>query len=286
MSIVHIFILALIQGAAELLPVSSSAHVIVAERLLGLDPSSPQMTFLLVMLHTGTMFAVLAYFWPRWRKLLAGGRATGFLKMIVIATACTGVLGFGLKKVIEKVILEGMLGHAHGEVESLFRFLPLIAVSLAAAGALILYSGTHEKKARKTTLTERQSGIIGVVQGLCLPFRGFSRSGATISSGLLLGIDRAFAESFSFALAVVLTPPVIALELHRLLKSTGQPFLQNPELASVLMPGLLGMVFSFASGILALKWLSAWLEAGKWKLFGYYCLAASCGVALVHLGGY
>src|SRR6266568_5424543 len=62
--------LALIQGMAELLPVSSTAHVIVAEMLMGIDPSDPELTFLLVMLHTGTMFAVLFYFWPRWSALL------------------------------------------------------------------------------------------------------------------------------------------------------------------------------------------------------------------------
>ena len=59
----QILILALIQGACELLPVSSSAHVIVAEKLMRLDPASPEMTMLLVMLHTGTMFAVIVYFW-------------------------------------------------------------------------------------------------------------------------------------------------------------------------------------------------------------------------------
>ena len=64
----QILILALIQGACELLPVSSSAHVIVAEKLMGLDPSSPEMTMLLVMLHTGTMFAVIVYFWKGWQR--------------------------------------------------------------------------------------------------------------------------------------------------------------------------------------------------------------------------
>ena len=68
MSLLHIFILATIQGIAELLPVSSSAHVIVAEKLLGLDPTTPQMTLLLVMWHTGTMFAVIVYFWKSWRE--------------------------------------------------------------------------------------------------------------------------------------------------------------------------------------------------------------------------
>jgi len=68
MSFLQIMILALVQGAAELLPVSSSAHVIVAEKLMGLNPISPGMTLLLVMLHTGTMFAVLIYFWQSWKK--------------------------------------------------------------------------------------------------------------------------------------------------------------------------------------------------------------------------
>src|SRR5690349_21957436 len=99
-----ILVLALIQGAAELLPVSSSAHVIVAEKLMGLDPAKPDMTFLLVMLHTGTMFAVLVYFWPRWRALFRRDPAAGeagpsgwhFIAMVILATAFTGVLGLGL----------------------------------------------------------------------------------------------------------------------------------------------------------------------------------------------
>ena len=68
MSILHVIILAIIQGMAELLPVSSSAHVVVAEKLMGMDPTSPAMTLLLVMLHTGTMFAVIAYFWKQWQR--------------------------------------------------------------------------------------------------------------------------------------------------------------------------------------------------------------------------
>ena len=75
MHYVQIAVLALIQGAAELLPVSSSAHVILAQRVMGMDPSRPEQVFLLVMLHTGTMFAVLVYFWPRWRRLLTGRTA-------------------------------------------------------------------------------------------------------------------------------------------------------------------------------------------------------------------
>src|SRR2546426_12712069 len=71
----QVLVLALIQGAAELLPVSSSAHVILAQKLMGLDPSSPPMVFLLIMLHTGTMFAAVVYFWSGWKKALAASPA-------------------------------------------------------------------------------------------------------------------------------------------------------------------------------------------------------------------
>ena len=76
MPIYQVIVLAIVQGLAELLPVSSSAHVVVAEKLMGLDPSSPQMTLLLVMLHTGTMFAVIVYFWKQWKQtyFAYGGR--------------------------------------------------------------------------------------------------------------------------------------------------------------------------------------------------------------------
>src|SRR5262249_1657711 len=137
MSYFEIAVLALIQGAAELLPVSSSAHVIVAARLMGRDPSSPGMTFLLVMLHTRTMFAVLYYFLPRWRRLLGGDRAGPADRlhlplMVVLATAVTGVVGLGLLFLIQRVIQEHLLGYPTGEVEALFRNLPLVAAALFA----------------------------------------------------------------------------------------------------------------------------------------------------------
>lgn len=271
--------LAVVQGMAELLPVSSSAHVIVAEKLMGLDPSSPEMTFLLVMLHTGTTFAVILYFWPRWKSRFlsaAGAARAEMVKALAIATGATGVLGLALKHLIEKIVLRGS---AHAEVESLFSNLPLVAAALAAAGLLAVRAG-RAREDGDLPLTPERSARIGLIQGLCLPFRGFSRSGATISTGLLLGISRALAEDFSFALAVILTPPVIALETRRLIKAAaaaGRPA-WGPELFA---PGLLGMAFSFAAGLVALRWLSDWLERGRWRYFGYYCLAASAAVLVV-----
>ena len=283
MMLLKILILAVVQGAAELLPVSSSAHVIVAEKLLGLDPVSPEMTLLLVMLHTGTMFAVIAYFWQSWRvKYFQSFRVfSGFAKRIIIATGCTGGVGLLLKFFIEKIVLGNV---PHAEVELLFGNMTLMAVSLFTVGLFIIYSGKNAGNAnRAVSLDLKKSSWIGVIQGLCLPFRGFSRSGATISMGLSLGIGKEEAEEFSFALAVVLTPPVIARELLRLLKAQSVSLSPHASLLGLLYPSLLGMVLSFISGIAALKWLSRWLDRGYWHVFGYYCLAASFFVFTLHL---
>ncbi len=251
---------------------------------MGLNPSSPEMTFLLVMLHTGTMFAVIAYFWRSWGSHYFGSAALfrQTLGNIVVASFATGIVGLGLQWIIEKVFLRGQ---PKAEVETLFSQLPLIGGALLAAGLLIIYSGTREEgQPGRKEVRPRAALVVGLVQGLCLPFRGFSRSGGTISTGLLLGLERRRIEEFSFALAVVLTPPIIAKELLRLLKAHPE-LKQSRQFLHLFEPGLLGMVCSFGAGLLALWLLSRVLEEGRWKLFGSYCLAAAAAVfGLAHAG--
>ncbi len=285
MTILHVIVLAIVQGLAELLPVSSSAHVVVAEKLMGLDPSSPPMTLLLVMLHTGTMFAVIVYFWQQWKRtFFANGEAFKRAAVRVIAaTLLTGVIGEGIIKVIEKTALRGV---PHAEIEDVFGRLDWVAPALLAAGVLILIAGIAEGRGRAQAdreLSMGQAGVIGAVQGLCLPFRGFSRSGATISAGMLTGASRARVEAFSFALAVVLTPPVVLREAMRLRHAAQGG---GVSLSGAAVPSLIGMVCAFLAGLVALKWLSGWLENGRWYLFGIYCLVASGVVFYLHHLGY
>ena len=277
--VIKIFILAIVQGFCELLPVSSSAHVIIAEKLMGLDPTTPAMTFLLVMLHTGTMLAVIAYFWSTWRsRYFSSARDFwSFARSLSVATACTGVVGFGLMMLIEHVILRGAV---KAEVEQLFGNLTLIAAALATVGVMIILSGLRDPSANRRPAIELKDAVwIGTVQGLCLPFRGFSRSGATISTGLLRGLHKEVLENYSFALAVILTPPAIAREGHRLLGSHEGGIARDT--LALLSPSLVGMALSFVAGWLSLKWLSRWLEHGRWHLFGYYCLVAAAAVFTV-----
>jgi len=289
MPLLKVIVLAIVQGLAELLPVSSSAHVVVAEKLLGLDPSSPPMTLLLVMLHTGTMVAVIAYFWPQWRATYfqSASAFRSFAVLVVVATGCTAVIGFGIVKVIEKTVLRAV---PHAQIEDLFGHLEFIAPALAAVGVLIVIAGLLERRQSARLppvageLNVQRAGLIGAVQGLCLPFRGFSRSGATISTGMLLGVAKSRAEAFSFALAVVLTPPVVAREVMRLVRSVHVS--GTGDLASAAFASVLGALVALGAGLLALRWLSRWLEGGRWYFFGIYCLVAAAAVAVLHRAGY
>lgn len=298
MHFLQIILLAIVQGLAELLPVSSSAHVITAEKLMGLNPSSPEMTLLLVMLHTGTMFAVILYFWKAWQKTFFASAAVFKQQALrlIIATGFTGAIGYPLIKVIEK--LAEKLGYItlgpdgkpiKTEIEHLFSNLELVAGALAVAGILILIAGLLEKRrAKNAEVGIRESAAIGIVQAFCLPFRGFSRSGATISTGLLLGCVKARVEEFSFALAVIITPAAIGREVLRLLRDQHAAGGADSTAITLSMfgPSLMGMVFAFLAGLVALKWLSGWLEKGRWYLFGIYCLVAATGVFILYTQGY
>jgi undecaprenyl-diphosphatase len=282
MTFLQILILAVVQGICELLPVSSSAHVIVVEKIMGIDPTSPEMTLLLVMLHTGTMLAVIVYFWKSWQKryFTSMPTFTTFMKEVVVATVLTGIIGLVLMQLIEKVFLAGS---PHAEIEQIFGNAYIIATGLAAVGIMIILSSRYTSVAHPPSVVGLPGAVwIGAIQGLCLPFRGFSRSGSTISTGLFLGLNKERVEEFSFALAVVLTPAVIVKEGYRLLKAHAGSIAAGGSVLDLLLPSLLGMAFSFVAGLVALSWLSRWLEQGRWHFFGYYCLFASVAVLTVN----
>ncbi len=292
--IAQIVILAVVQGFAELLPISSSAHVIVAEKLMGIDPVKPEQVLLLVMLHTGTMFAVIVYFWRAWRERIFASREV-FMQQaarLAVATMLTAAVGWPLKMAIERGMEKfGWLAKdASGKVpkakiELLFNHLGLMAAALAAVGVLILIAGLTERaRARNRAIGFREAVWIGAVQALALPFRGFSRSGATISTGLLLGAIKPRVEEFSFALAVILTPAVIGYGVLGLVQDHHERGFTVT--LGTFAPSLFGMVCAFLAGSLALRWLSRWLEAGRWYLFGIYCLLAAGVVFALYCYGY
>ncbi len=290
MPLLHVVILAVVQGLAELLPISSSAHVIVTAALLHETMSTPANALLLVLLHTGTMFAVIAYFWRRWAEefFASWDRFWSFFKLLFLGCFLSGVVALPIIFVVDRVL--GSPGHP-AQIEALFSKLNWIAPALAAAGVLILWAGLREAR-RPESAAAKQAGaghvggpraaIMGILQGFAIPFRGFSRSGATISGGLLGGGERAAMESFSFAMAVAITPLAIAREVWRLHKAVAAT---HATFAVGITTGLVGMVCAFLAGLVALRWLSSWLESGKWYWFGVYCLAAAAVTQWIYMHG-
>lgn len=287
----QVIVLAIVQGLTELLPVSSSAHVIVTAELLHQNMSTPANALLLVLLHTGTMFAVIVYFWGRWvKEFFTSWMAFGeFITRLLFATIISGVVGYPLMKIIERILSHG---GDRAEIETLFSKLNWIAPALAAVGILIIYAGLREKRQNAAPQQETLSGIswpqailMGILQGIAIPFRGFSRSGSTISGGLLAGGNRARIESFSFAMAVAITPLAIGREALRAFKAAQLPG-NAVSTSAILTPGLVGMVCAFIAGLLALRWLSSWLDRGRWHWFGIYCLVAAAAIGWLSYIGY
>lgn len=131
----------------------------------------------------------------------------------------------------------------------------------------------------------REAIWMGAIQGIAIPFRGLSRSGATISVGLLLGAMKPRVEEFSFAMAVLITPAAVGREVLCLITAQHDSGTAVVSL-SLFVPSLLGMICAFLAGLLALKWLSKWLEGGRWYLFGIYCLVAAALVFILYCMGY
>lgn len=291
MPIYQAIILAIVQGLTELLPVSSSAHVIIVAKLLRQDMSTPANALLLVMLHTGTMFAVIAYFWRQWVKTFfsSGAAFWRFAAMVFVGCSFSGAVGYPLILAISHVLGGGA---RKAEVEEIFNKLNWIAPALAAAGILIIYAGLREARQPVNEATQKGEGIgwfqavvMGIVQGFAIPFRGFSRSGATISAGLLARGSRLPVESFSFALVVAITPLAIGREVFRLYHAWFHGG-DQAYLAAAILPSFFGLIVACTAGLIALRWLSRWLEQGRWYFFGIYCLLAAGVVELLYLRGW
>jgi undecaprenyl pyrophosphate phosphatase UppP len=126
---------------------------------MGMNPSSPEMTLLLVMLHTGTMFAVIVYFWKRWHRvfLQSAEAFKNSVFLLFLATILTGIVGDALIKVVEKVWFHNA---PNSEIEQLFSHLELIAPALAFGGILILVAGILEQRSSSKATDSSQLNAI------------------------------------------------------------------------------------------------------------------------------
>lgn len=271
MNLIDAILVAVLQGATELFPVSSLGHAVVAPALFNwsLDQRSTEFLPFLVMLHLGTAVALLLYFWRDWWALVIGvlglssehqvRESRRVLLLIVIATIPAVILGFLLEKLFR----------------SLFGS-PLIAAGFLALNGLLLLFGEqirtmgHRKLA---TLTIKDALAIGLWQCTAL-IPGISRSGATIVGGLLRGIDHEGSAHFSFLIATPIILGATVLEVPKLLHAQVAPGVFQIATIAAVVAG----VTAFLSTAFLMRYFRRHDDVAL-NPFGYYCLVAGIGSA-------
>ena len=255
-------ILGLVQGLTEFLPVSSTAHLILAQKVLGLDPDRFGLTFD-VALHLGTALAVLLYFVGTWLSLLAGlFRGQWRMPLLIVAgTIPAAIAGVLLQSLVERE-LRGAL---------------VIAAGMLVGSAIFVIAeraGTQRRRLEGAGLADAL--FMGTAQAIAL-IPGISRSGITISAGLIRGLDRSDATRFSFLLA---TPIILGAGLKTLLDAR-----KLSGLTAELDVVVIGFVVSFLSGLAAVAFMVRYLRSHSLNAFVVYRVALAIVIlAAVALG--
>lgn len=236
-------LLAIVQGIAEFLPISSSGHLVIFGELLGIAEESATVN---IVLHAGTLASILVVYWRRILELLTSDRRV--VPLLVIGTIPAGVAG---------IIIKTQFKHL---LES-----PLVAgcMLLVTGGLLLLLKYLPERDESYQTLSWGKAFEIGLFQAFAL-MPGISRSGSTIVGGRMLGLGNEAAVTFSFLLAIPAILGATVLEF----KDLAQSELTRDRLA----PLVVGAVVAFLVGIFALRWLIAWSRRGRLHLFAWWCI--------------
>ena len=261
MTLPILLLLAVVQGIAEFLPISSSGHLIVLGTWLGGSAGAlPDLNDVNIVLHLGTLGSIVAFYWQRVWKLLTDDRRV--IGLMILGTIPAVVVGLPLKLQFE-YLLE----------------MPLVAGLLFPVTGLALLWTTRlplgEIDYRK--MTWQDALFIGCCQAIAI-LPGLSRSGTTIAAGLYRGLNRSSAATFSFLLAIPAILGAGVLEGIDQLKDGGP---QTP--VSFL---LIGCALSFIVGLGALWLLNRWLQSGRIQLFAWYCIALGIVVVTWQLWPY
>ncbi|MGE0609822.1 MAG: undecaprenyl-diphosphate phosphatase [Pirellulales bacterium] len=256
MDYLSVIVLAMVQGITEFLPISSDGHLVIAEGLLRslAGQTIPEGLQLTIVLHAGTLLSIVVVFWGRiWRLLGADRRVIGLL---IVATIPVVLVGLPLRKYAEEPLKSTLL----------------TGILLPINGLILLWAARRQGgTADYPQLTHRQALWIGMAQSLA-PLPGISRSCTTIAAGLGNGLRRDAAATFSFLMALPAVGGACLNELIEYFREGSGPAVPWQQL-------LVGAIVSFLVGVLALKWLLHWLQAGRLHWFGWWCIGI--GIAVV-----
>ena len=277
MTFLESILLGILQGLTEFLPVSSSGHLVLAQQYLGLKES---LVLFDVMLHVGTLGAVLVVYRGAIARLVVGGLSTlgdaqFYRKPITILNASVelkfiwlillGSIPTGIIAVLFKTQLESFFDKVH--IVSIMLILTGVILQLPLLRRENSGSGDSSHSEVKTW----HAPLIGIAQG-CAITPGISRSGTTISIALFLGIPAKTAAEYSFLLSIPAILGAVALKISDI---------ENTEIPLYIMGT--GILVSFIVGYIALRFLLVVLNRGKFSLFSYYCVALGIISLLVAL---
>ncbi|MFH0839171.1 MAG: undecaprenyl-diphosphate phosphatase [Candidatus Omnitrophota bacterium] len=250
MTIVEAFISGCIQGIAEFFPISSSGHLVLLHHLFGID--KPHVTFD-VLLHVGTLCSIFIFFRTDIIKMFTTQKKLALT--IIIGSIPTAIIGFIYKDTIEALFVKPRI------VGFMF-LLTALFLLLAAAREKFFPSTSARNTTGKTGKIPSflAALVIGTVQGIAI-IPGLSRSGATISTGILAGVEREMAVTFSFLLAI---PAILGASLLKF----SEPISENIEL----LPAAVGFLSAFMLGLASLKILRRAVIKSKLYIFALYCI--------------
>ena len=262
MTFLHAILLGLLQGATEFLPVSSSGHLAIAQHFI--DGFSQPGILFDVVLHVGTLCAVIIYFWQDivqiatspWCRQPQGKHYRHLLRLIIFGSIPTAVIGLTFKD----------------ELTGLFHNIPVICAMLLVTGTLLFAAERWRSGERKESqLTLKDALITGLVQGFAI-IPGISRSGSTIAILLFRGIDGTTAARFSFLLSMPAVGGAALLSLRDL----------NGLSTSQLPLYLAGGATAFISGLLSIHLLMAVVRNKRLAAFAVYCWGAAAVVYVLY----
>jgi undecaprenyl-diphosphatase len=272
MSTLQAIVLGIVQGLTEFLPVSSSGHLVIVPFLFGWDDEFLNSLAFSVMLHLGTLVALLAYFREDWVRLVPAGlaavrdrsfrgdadrRLAGLLAATTIPAAVAGLLFNDL-------------------IEEQFREVGLVVMMLVVGGVILWVADRVGRRSRGIAdITFPVATGIGAAQALAL-IPGISRSGISISAGRLAGLDREAAARFAFLMATPITAGAILFEARRLL--TGEA---GVDVA--IAPLVVGMIAALVSGLAAIHFTLRYLRTRSLDIFVWYRFALAAVVLVVWL---
>jgi undecaprenyl-diphosphatase len=262
LEIIEAIVLGIVQGLTEFLPVSSSGHLEIVKVILGDDSMNEESMLMTVTLHAATALSTIVVFWKDIMKLVSGlfkkadASSRFYILAIVVSMIPAVMIGLSFDHLIEQLFSKNLL---------------LVGLMLLVTAVLLFLADRAKNTVKKVGLKEAL--IIGLSQAIAI-LPGISRSGATISTSVMLGIDREAAAKFSFLM-------VIPLILGKMAKD--MLYGSFSQYDDGILALLLGFVAAFITGIVACKLMISLVKKSQLKYFSYYCIAVGLLSVIFHI---